>query len=383
MSNSFNIDGPIINTDPSQNIPSSTTIDSKSLNNDPVSIIKSSSVYQNAAKIMANYPNWLAQLDAIVESARLSVQPGAFEGLTQKHATKVDTAVSNAMTEIGNLVSRFEQWQNSLPSTQKSQLNSAGIYDTSGIQGSSISEQSIAPNSGPSLSSDVLEPIMSVVSAVSSVSGNFVGLLGAFSNLGLGIGNLNLGKFNAKTQRGKTSYEILSDVIGKGGHYLDPYEIDFSTNRNTLNSSKFGMLSHAKAAADYYDAHDRYSIAGFRSEELTPIYQDIAGLQVEIYRQEYKMRKASSKFNTDYYTNKSGKASADAENAESRTRKARAEGDALIEKHFNALVSKWADKAAKGSFIHSILLTNLRTSGNLGVEDAVNTGINAVSKLIP
>lgn len=350
---------------------------------DTVELVRQSTAYQQAKELMANYPDWIARLEAIAESAAVNQSAGPLEFLTNKLATKKDTAVSNAITEISNLIAQFTEWQNSLPSTQKSQLNAAGIYDTSGITSSGFTNNPTQPNSGVSLDNDSSAAIQAIVGAVSSIGGNFVGLLGTLGSIGLGIGNLKVNQFNAKTNRGKSGYEIISDVVGKGSMIKDPFETPFKENFPIALNSLHGSYSNRKAEIDYVGSLAEVKLAHERSYAIQEIYKDIAALQVDVYRQEYEARKASARYNKDFHNTASGVEVGSAANASARAQKARAKGDEIIEKHFNALVDKWSKKAADGSFVHALLLTNLRTSGNLGVQDAINTGVNAASKFIP
>lgn len=108
--------------------------------------VKQSSIYKYAYQLFASSQDadyWLAQLNAILDGISMpNVGIGDALGFTNKYNDKVDVLYNEVITNIATLVQQFRQYYLSLPTTQVSQLQQAGI--NSGVTGQGVSSAQLS-----------------------------------------------------------------------------------------------------------------------------------------------------------------------------------------------------------------------------------------------
>lgn len=146
-----------------------------------------SAAVAEAIRLFQSSPNpepWLARLRAIVESI-ITPNQTFISSIGEQFTGDLDgtAALTNAFTNLNNLVSEFHQWYNSLPAEQRNQYEAAGLNVAldggSAISGSSVPSASVQ-------SSNVVDAANAsfdnAVNFVTSIGGGLLGLIGAVQN---------------------------------------------------------------------------------------------------------------------------------------------------------------------------------------------------------
>lgn len=116
--------------------------------------VKQSSIYKYAYNLFSTSEDadyWLAQLNAILDGISMpNAGIGDMIGLSNKYNDKVDALYNEVITNIASLVQHFRQYYLSLPTTQVSQLQQAGI--NAGVTGQSVSSAQLSEHNSSSQS---------------------------------------------------------------------------------------------------------------------------------------------------------------------------------------------------------------------------------------
>lgn len=129
-------------------------------------------LYVQAYKLFQNYPEWMTKLNANPWTY-FHVPFSIFDslGLSNKAHDKIASYQQNYNTYISNLVNEFYNWKNSLPETQREQLNEAGYNaDLASVGQSQMNSPTIDPTDPSALASgNTGEELMTLVSSACSV----------------------------------------------------------------------------------------------------------------------------------------------------------------------------------------------------------------------
>lgn len=192
-------------------------------------------LYVNAYKIFQNYPDWMVRLNNNPWTY-FQVPLSLFDelGLSNKAHDKIASYQQNYNKYISDLVNEFYAWKNSLPETQREQLNEAGYNaDLASVGQSQMSTPDIAASDPSQLASgntgqELLTAISSACSVVSAGISTVLSIGSTMSSIGLqmsqkkGIDLVNAGKELsnyeqarniAKTLYGASAGEPKPDVL--------------------------------------------------------------------------------------------------------------------------------------------------------------------------
>lgn len=129
-------------------------------------------LYVNAYKLFKNFPEWISRLNSNPWTY-FHVPSTIFDefGLSNKANNKIASYQQNYNTYISNLVNEFFNWKNSLPETQREQLNDAGYNaDLANVGQSQVSTPNINPTDPSQLAAgNTGEELMNIVSGACSV----------------------------------------------------------------------------------------------------------------------------------------------------------------------------------------------------------------------
>lgn len=195
--------------------------------------------YYNVYKLVKDFPEWLALLDANPYKG-FDIPTSIFDdlGLSNKAKDKMNALRQEYMNYNASILAKFMEWKNSLPATQREQLNEAGYSsDLAQVSPSSLSSdipQGSAALQMPSGNSaeDLINIVGSAASLFSTGASVALGFMSTLSNISLqeaqknNIGKigegLDLGNFNSSLDTAKRIYSNLAPHLEKP---KDPNEI--------------------------------------------------------------------------------------------------------------------------------------------------------------
>lgn len=195
--------------------------------------------YLNAYMLMKDYPQWVALLNANPYKG-LNVPDSLFDrlGLSNKQQDKMIALRQEYMNYNAQVLANFMSWKNSLPSSQREQLNEAGYAsDLANVAQSSIpSEIPVGSNALAMPSGSSAEDLLNVVGAAASLFSTgasiALGVMQSLSNIGVNDAQrknllkagegLDLNNFTSSLDAAKRVYSNLAPRLSKP---KDPNEI--------------------------------------------------------------------------------------------------------------------------------------------------------------
>lgn len=148
--------------------------------------------YRNVYELVKNYPEWLALLNANPYTG-FNIPESLFDklGLSNKARDKMNALRQEYMNYNAQVLANFLNWKNSLPATQREQLNEAGYAsDLANVQPSNVPTEipqgsnALAMPSG-STGEDLMQVIGTAASLFSSGASIALGVMQTFANIGL------------------------------------------------------------------------------------------------------------------------------------------------------------------------------------------------------
>lgn len=359
--------------------------------------IRETDAYKNAYKLFSSIDDnkWLMRLEAIADSVPY-YEPTSWLGEffnSDKYMNKNKEAVSIGVQQINALVAEFQEFRNSLPETQAQQFSDANLNPlTQNYSGSNINPQTTTTSAGVPDVTPLSEIIGSLVSLATSASGGLM----SFITTGVGV-------FKSFQDLKIQERNQILDIASKG---FTPSSKDvLSSNRQFLQDrlfpSSFARLNsrsfHKQALERDIEGSltsDLYSQL-FTADDVSEAFKDLSQLNYEIFMNDYRRQNSSLKkdiveneFKSDVTSQISPALESEKVNTanqsaieSSKTLSEKSKSDRSIEKTFNGILQKWIHKAQNGSFVHQYLIMNLRTSGNTGALDALNSGISIAKSL--
>lgn len=195
--------------------------------------------YQNAYELMKNYPEWVAMLNANPYQG-FDIPESLFDklGLSNKAKDKMNALKQEYLNYNAQILANFLNWKNSLPETQREQLNVAGYAsDLANVQPSNVPTEipqgsnALAMPSG-STGEELMQVIGTAASLFSSGASIALGVMQTVANIGLidkqkeNLGKvgegLELTNFNSSLDSAKRIYSNLAPTLKKP---KDPDEI--------------------------------------------------------------------------------------------------------------------------------------------------------------
>lgn len=186
--------------------------------------------YRNVYELVKNYPEWIALLNANPYTG-FDIPESLFDklGLSNKSRDKMNALRQEYMNYNAKILANFMNWKNSLPSTQREQLNEAGYAsDLANVQPSSVPTEiplgsnALAMPSG-STGEELMQVIGTAASLFSSGASIALGVMQTVANIGLidkqkeNIGKvgegLDLTNFESSLNTAKRIYSNLAPSL--------------------------------------------------------------------------------------------------------------------------------------------------------------------------
>ncbi len=356
--------------------------------------IRATSAYKQAYELFSKVDDksWLQRLEAIADSVPYYTANNVFQELFNpgEIANKNKEAISLGVQQIQQLVAEYQEFVNSLPSTQAQQFSDANLNPlTQSYSGSNINP-SITPQS---VGTPQFTPVTDIISTLSSVALNTTSGVISFISTFRDLAFKERDNLISMAERG---IPVPSKSVSKRNQFFNkllqgsPF---IETQNNKWTTEKFKSSQNLEFTEDLYnklfpfleDTDD--NIRG-----VSEIYKDLAKLNYEIFKGDLEMRSFSqqssiseSKFNKELFDNLDPNLQADATNSTNETtveqnsyNKQYIRNQKLIESKFSNLLDKWIEKADNGSLAHMYFLLNLRIQGNTGVGNLLDAAKSIV-----
>ncbi len=350
--------------------------------------IRGTSAYKQAYELFSKVDDksWLQRLEAIADSVPHYTANNVFEELFNpgEIANKNKEAISLGVQQIQQLVAEYQEFVNSLPSTQAQQFSDANLNPlTQSFSGSNINP-SITPQSpGAPEVTPVTDIISTLVGVVSSVSGGLLSFASSAFNVYKTLNDARISERNQLVDFASKGITLPDSVISKKNRpFNSMLSVDKFTSKNVIKNESDYLKTNLENRFEN-DFFSRF----FNDYELNDVFKDISDLNFQIYQlerssqiQSLRSKKSQDTYNQEYFDNADASLAADSVDSQNDINIQKNDFESsyysnqkTIENSFNSLIRKWHEKANEGSVFHQFLLLNLRTSGNTGVSDAVST----------
>lgn len=365
----------------------------KPASSDIKDVIRSSSIYKQAYELFSKDEDkiWLQRLETIVQSV-VSYSGNVFQEIFNSGdiLNKSREAVSLAYQQIQQLLAEYQEFKNSLPSTQAQQFSDANLNPLT----QSYSGSNINPSITPQVAgTPELTPVTDIISTLSSVALNTTSGVISFISTFRDLAFKERDNLISMAERG---IPVPSKSVSKGNRKFN----------SLLQGSPFAQTQHnkwnsesLKSSQDFLFTEDLYNkLFPFLEDTddntrgVSDIFKDLANLNFEIFKGDMELRnssqlssKSESEFNKEFFDNLDASVQAGATNTTNESsveqntyNKQYIRNQKRIESKFSDLLDKWVQKANEGSLAHMYFLLNLRTQGNTGVGNLLDTVKNVV-----
>ncbi len=345
--------------------------------------IRSTSAYKQAFELFskADDKSWLQRLEAIADSVPYYSANNVFQELFNpgEIANKNKEAISLGVQQIQQLVAEYQEFVNSLPSTQAQQFSDANLNPlTQSFSGSNINP-SITPQT---VGTPEVTPVLDIISTLSSVALNTTSGVISFISSFRELAFKERDNLISMAERG---IPVPSKSVSKRNQTFNkllqgsPFA---ETQNNKWTTEKFKSSQSLEFTEDLYNKLFPFlEDTDDNTRGVSEIYKDLANLNYEIFKGDLELRSASqqssiseSEFNKNLFDNLDANLQAEATNSTNETtiehnsyNKRYIRNQKRIEGKFSGLLDKWIEKANNGSLAHLYFLLNLRTQGNTGV----------------
>lgn len=350
--------------------------------------IRGTKAYKDAYSLFSKLSDktWLQRLEAIADSVPYYSANNVFQELfnSGEIANKNKEAISLGVQQIQQLVAEYQEFVNSLPSTQAQQYSDANLNPLAQSYSGSNINPSITPQSpGVPEVTPVTDIISSLVGVVSSVSGGLLSFASSAFNVYKSLNDARISERNQMVDFASKGITLPDSLISKKNRpFNSMLSVDKFTSKNAIKNESEYLKSNLENRFES-DFFGRF----FNDYELNDVFKDISDLNFQIYQlertsqvQSLKSKKSQDAYNQEYFENVDAGLAADSVDSQNDVNIHKNDFDIsyfsnqkTIEKSFNSLIRKWHKKANEGSVFHQFLLLNLRTSGNTGVSDVVGT----------
>lgn len=256
-------------------------------------------LYVNAYKLFKNYPEWISRLNSNPWTY-FHVPFSIFDefGLSNKANNKIAAYQQNYNTYISNLVNEFFNWKNSLPETQREQLNEAGYNaDLASVGQSQVSTPNINPTDPSQLAAgntgeELMNMVAGACSVVSAGISTVLAIGSTMSSIGLqmsqkkGIDLVNAGKELSNFEQ---SRNLARTIFGVTGGDPSPSVLDDAPEmvrkayEKGLGSNDF-EASRFKSSSDLSRSDTDWMLQTMRFENVKDLFGDD-----EYWRGSYKI----------------------------------------------------------------------------------------------
>lgn len=348
--------------------------------------IRATRAYKQAYDLFSKLDDnsWLQRLEAIADSVPYYSANNVFQELFNpgEIANKNKEAISIGVQQIQQLVAEYQEFVNSLPSTQAKQFSDANLNPlTQSFSGSNINPSITPQSAGTPEVTPVTDIISGLVGVVSSVSGGLLSFASSAFNVYKTLNDARISERNQLVDfasKGITSPDSL--VSKKNRSFNSMLAVDKLTAKNAVKNETDYLKANLENRFES-DFFGRF----FNDYELNDVFKDISDLNFQIYQverssqlQSLKSKNSQDVYNQEYFDNVDASLAADSYDSQNDINIKKNDfensyysNQKTIENSFNSLIRKWHQKANEGSVFHQYLLLNLRTSGNTGVGDVV------------
>ena len=365
--------------------------------------ILSSSIYKQAYELFAYLDDstWAQRLLSIVDTATQSSQSW-FDtiGLSHKADQANEVTYQTCIQQIGALIAEYQSYVNSLPSTQKQQYSDAGVnvaLNPSVLSGSSISERTAGAASLAGVEVDnTSDNIMSLLQFAGNLQGGLVGIVNSglsvfnslsqydIQNRSLALTEAESGAPISKPFKGKQNRENL--FISYGDRVTSRAREDAARADRAIveqNESEISLNESWMRRAVSMEAFSHYE------DDLSEVLKDLGSLSYENWKAQFnlqslrnKREKAQLDYESQVVNNLSPELESSYRNSMNQFGVEENSVRETLRSSYKTVVERMAEKAGRGSWINSLLLMNLYNQGNLGIQDALETGAGVVGKFI-
>lgn len=362
-----------------------------------------SAIYKQAYELFAYLEDttWAQRLLAIVDSASQSAQSW-FDtiGLSQKAEQANEITYQTCIQQIGALIAEYQSYVNSLPSTQKQQYSDAGVnvaLNPSVLSGSSISERAAgaSPLSGVEVD-NTSDNIMSLLQFAGNLQGGLVGIVNSgvsvfnalsqfdIQNRSLGLTEAESGAPISKPFKGKQNRENL--FISYGDRLTARSREDAARADRAITSQNEAEIAQNESWMRRAVSMQEFS---HFEDDLGEVLRDLGSLSYENWKAQFnlqslrnKREKAQLDFESQVVNDLSPELESSYRNSMNQFGVEENNVRETLRSSYKTVVERMAEKARRGSWINSLLLMNLYNQGNLGIQDALETGAGVVGKFI-
>lgn len=354
--------------------------------------IRSTKAYKDAYNLFSKLDDksWLQRLEAIADSV-VTYSGNVFQEAFNyaEIQNKNSEAISLGVQQIQQLVAEYQEFRNSLPSTQAQQFSDANLNPLT----QSYSGSNINPLITPQVAGvPELTPVTDIISTLSSVALNTTSGVISFISTFRDLAFKERDNIISLAERG---IPLPSKSVSKRNRDFNkllqgsPF---LETQNNKWTTEKFKSSQNLEFTEDLYDKLFPYLEDTDNTRGVSDIYKDLANLNFEIFKGDMEMRSASqqsskseSDFNIELFDNLDASLQADSTNTSNEStieknsyNKQYLRNQKRIEAKFSDLLDKWVEKANQGSLPHMYFLLNLRTQGNIGVGNLIDTAKSIV-----
>lgn len=325
--------------------------------------VENSEIYRQAYALFSSSPDynlWLQRLVGILDSINTVTNTWLDDiGLSNHFNDSVTEAYNYAIEQIQSLLSEFQTWRNSLPSTQVQQLQDAGI--NSAITGQNVSSSVIDPQSVNRPQMQSADPLQGVALladiALTKIPGIASTIAGVWQTV-QGVRQLNRSQsFNEKSWLANTRKSLIEQgyTIQDGNwNTID----DFNSWTNSLQNDPAVDSTYKKNLTNYLLNDLEYqSLASFTTGtnwsnrafgvDLEDLYNDIGNYQLRTWRDTLKFKADKAKYDSEYWNVRDGKQDGDLENIRRQHETFVKNFEKAQAEHKLSFLNKWIDRASK------------------------------------
>lgn len=361
--------------------------------------IRQTPAYKQAFELFSKLDDkkWLMRLESIADSVPYYEASNGLNDLFNhdKYLNKNKEAVSLGVQQINALIAEYQEFQNSLPSTQAQQFADANLNPlTQNYSGSDINPQVSPTSVGVPEITPTSEIISSLVSLATSASGGLMSFISSGVSMFQSFQDLKIKeRQNLIDLASKGIVPSSKEVTFSNREFLEKRLFPSAFAQGSSNRQHFENLMSEIEGSLTSDLFGRF----FNSSDVSDAFKDLSELNYEIFMNDYRKRNSQLKRETSENVLKNEVFNQVDPNLESermnmsnissieasKTSSVKYKSERSIENTFNQILQKWIKQAQSGSFVHQYLIMNLRTSGNTGVSEAISTGFNLMDTLKP
>lgn len=223
--------------------------------------------YRNVYELVKNYPEWLALLNANPYTG-FNIPQSLFDkiGLSNKAADKMNALRQEYMNYNAQVLANFMNWKNSLPSSQREQLNEAGYAsDLANVQPSNVPTEipqgsnALAMPSGCT-GEDLLQVVGTAAQMASLAIGGATAIMSTLSSVAL-------------QDSQKRNVDKQTDFIGIQGDYVSE-QTGFIKKQSEKIDAEISTLKKQGESQDLSNFNSSLDIAKRIYSNLAPSLKD-------------------------------------------------------------------------------------------------------------